>query len=400
MNFSDILKIVNKKITTKSSCLFIIFSFLTFVVLYSCLTIINISSDYKKTVSNSYLGRTYVIDSLNDEQIDVLNKQKEVEILSSIRYLNSKSVNTPTFINKGVINLKPLLNENDIKINKGRNIRNNNEIVCPTFFYPYDLYIFDNSNVQKKYNRKLVVNDIVNYKKIILENDDGKEYTFDIVGAYNNNPLEEINTCYVTKNDFEKFKDNIDYCSENDNGDEECFEYSSYFVRVKSNNKIDNLKKIFEYNNISFSQYFVFDEAILNNLTQLPIFISFSLIIITVIILSFWLKKKNINNQTSIALYKALGFSNKDIRNINLFELLVLFFISISIASFVYFIIYTIFSNIYLIDFIYNNYYIKIPLVEIIIVTFIIILYAVIVDYILLKHKLKSSVNILYNEGE
>lgn len=399
MKKSDILKIIKNKITTKKSCLFIIFSFITLIILYACVTIINISSDYKNVVSKSYIGRTLII---NSNELEKIKKIKEIEIVDSVRYLNSKNIETISFVKgkeNGTINLKPILNDNDIIMEKGRKVAKQGEIICPSFFYPYELYNFNNNVATKNYEKNLVVDNIMKYNNLILLDEDGNTKSFKIVGSYKNNPLEEINTCYITKEDFEYYKDNIDYCSENNDGIEECYEYNTSFVRIKEKENIEKVTKELDELGVSYFKYFSYNENVLNSLTNLPVIIATIIFMLIVIIIYIWLKKKSIYDQEMIALYKTIGFREKYIKQIFLYEIFILQIISVFVSLFTYIIIYNNFNNKYLIEFIYNNYYIKIPVFQILTIIVLIVTYTIIMYNFILNKINKTSINRLYREG-
>jgi hypothetical protein len=361
----------------------------------------NISYDFKKTYYTSTVGRTLIVNSLSESELELLSNIDEIEIIDNIKYLDGTELRSSMFDhgnNKASILLMPLLNENDVTIDVGRSLKNENEIICPSLFYPNDIYTSEYDEIENIYNRKYAIKNIISYENITFDMNDN--ITFKVVGQYKNNPLETINTCYISKSDYDKIANDFVTCSSNEDGTEECQVNNSMFIRVKLYDDLEKVENILDSNNIIYRIYYTIDEGTLQSLTYIPMFISMIVIIILMVILMFWIRKKNINNQESTALYMLLGFKNKDIKKIVSLETLTLLIISIILSSIVYFIIYKLYTEIYLIEFIYNNYYIKIPYILIGILTIFIIIYIILLDLIYLKKSTKTSINILYKDGD
>ena len=166
-----------------------------------------------------------------------IKKIDHVEVVDSEKYRFEISVDA-VFENRNVdIELKSMLDGNELQIVKGNNLKSDGEIVCPinSFFVDSDADIEEES--YKKY--------LVDGKRLIGKNivliSDKEEYVFDFVGTFDNVVMDDIGTCYVSKNDYDKFKDNCANIS-----DDICNEYSLYMVRVDDYNYLESVENDLE----------------------------------------------------------------------------------------------------------------------------------------------------------
>lgn len=110
-------------------------------------------------------------------------------------------------------------------------------MICPTNFI-----FLDNDIVEENFNYKdylLSDKEILN-RRITLKNDDNgiEEYEFKIVGIFKDIPKDTLGSCYISIEDFDKLKSDIEYCS-----DDECYEYSSEIVIVDDYENIEYVEK-------------------------------------------------------------------------------------------------------------------------------------------------------------
>lgn len=330
MNLKNRLWILKFRFFEKRNIILLIVLSFTFLAILTTLTFFYITNytTHNELSSPSYLNlHVYVEDQVVSDEII-----KEIEDIDHVIYATNLISSRTVFesANQESIVLKPLLDEKEIKIKKGRNLENNLEAICPNEFYPYDFSDTLNPNKYIKGNKVV--------GKIITINNQ----TFKIVGTYDAKKIRNsANECYISKNDFKKLPNIID----------------TQIVTVKVDKTTNQPKVAEEISKLGFKEI----ERNNNNTNYLLMYTSL-LISLVVLIISFtliyiFIKKKIRYRLTTYGILKVSGYKNKEIFKIDLLENIIVNTICFLISVFIFIIIYTlIINNITIFDeMIYNN---------------------------------------------
>ena len=378
MSFKDQFFIVRNRLFEKKNIILLIVLTIIFLILITCLTIIQFSINNKNEISNLADGRTYKIvhevvdDDVNntlrdvdfdDEQIEKIKNLEHVDLVVNEKYYLESRIEVSAFdkgSEKGVLTLKALLNKDDIKIKTGTNLENKYELVCSDIFYPHefedriysDLFIPSNEFLDKEI-------------KVISSNEDldEKEITLKIVGSYENKYMGWIGSYDEYGNLIEK----------------EYNEYTDYFVVIDSKENIPFVLEKLREMNMEYYPYFYTDYSFLYSLFLVPLFIGFVVIILTFSILYSFISKKNTSRLNNIGILKAIGYDEKDIIGLNFKENVILIIASYIISLLIYFIVLNYLTYTFLAEITYNNFILNVPylLIIILLILFIFIIYLI-----------------------
>lgn len=377
-----------------------------FLILITCLTIIQLSIDNKKEILNSVDERTYKIvhkvidDDVNhkiidvefsEEQIDSVKNIEHVEAVVNEKYQAGSRIKVSTFDEgneDGIIYLKVLFNYDDIKLKSGEALENKYELVCSNIFYPHE---FDN----QIYSNLFVPSDkfIGKTIKVTSSNEDlnEKEITLKIVGSYQNKYMETANTCYTDIETYDeissKYKGWFESYDENGNLIEiEYIKNYDYFVVIDSKDNVSFVLEELKNLNFEFYPYSYNDFTFLNSLFMIPLFVSAVVITLTFFILYNFISKKNMNRLNNVGILKAIGYDEKDIISLNFKENVILVIISFIISLFIFFVVLNYLTYTLLAEITYNSAVLDVPYI-LIIILFILFIYIV---YLIIKLNFKK----------
>ena len=399
MSFKDQFFIVRNRLFEKKNIILLIVLTIIFLILITCLTVIQFSINNKNEISNLADGRTYKIvhevvdDDINhtlrdveftEEQIEKIKNLEHVDLVVNEKYYLESRIEVSTFdkgSEKGVLTLKALLNKDDIKIKTGTNLENRYELVCSDIFYPYefedriysDLFIPSNEFLDKEI-------------KVISSNEDlyEKEITLKIVGSYENKYMETANTCYTDMETYDQITSKYmgwigSYDEYGNLIEKEYNEYTDYFVVIDSKENIPFVLEKLREMNMEYYPYFYTDYSFLYSLFLVPLFIGLVVIILTFSILYSFISKKNTSRLNNIGILKAIGYDEKDIIGLNFKENVILIIASYIISLLIYFIVLNYLTYTFLAEITYNNFILNVPylLIIILLILFIFIIYLI-----------------------
>lgn len=401
MKIFDQFFILKRHFVKKENVVIISVLALIFIAIFTCLTMINFATFFRTSMIKSRDSLILFIDKTDDEEkMELLNNIDHIISVENKKYAIGVEVFAPQFDNasknknedmEGIIQLKPLLNASDVKIEKGENLKKNGDIICSSNLYPYSLYV---GETYDGYEIKMYKSLIRDSKKLIgqtinLINNEDIEYKFNIVGSFYNNLLEESNVCYISKEDFDLFKSNYEVCS-----DEECYEYHSLMLRIDEYKNIDEVEK--KLKDIGFipTRYYTFDDESLDTLTYIPLFISSIIIIISITIIYNFFRKKSVNNQYQHAILRSIGYTKSNILSISIIEGLIIYLICLIISIIGYLIGYNIVTYFYLDQISYINFYVPIPWFYILLFSIFILGYI----FLVIREFVKRNLNLYIDE--
>lgn len=396
MKYKDQFFIIKDRLFETKNIVLLIIMTIIFIIIYSCLTIIDVSIENKKEILNSEDSRTYIVYP-KENQIELIKNLEHIEIMTSNKYKHSRSFETSSFDNnseKGFIRIKALLKENDIKIKKGTKISSKYELVCSNTFYPYEY--------DKKIYKDLFLSSKEILKKtleIVSQNEDlnNKKINLTTVGTYENKYMEEINTCYTSVETFDEISSK--YSSFSESYDEygnliysTPNEYEDYILIVDSKENINNVTNYLTQNKITFDKYLILNPETLDMLYAIPLFIGIIIIIITLSILNSFISKKLNNKIHNIGILKSIGYEDKAITYLNINENIIIILISSLISLIIYYLTLSNLKYSLLSEITYNNYIFKIPFISIAILILVFILIVIMIVKSKLNKILKLSI--------
>lgn len=245
------------------------------------------------------------------------------------------------------------LDNYNIKVNSGRLIENNGEIICSSSFAPlgYVSDAKDIKNITNKINNNLDINYNKKYYPIKGEEKIIKTYnkSFNLVGTYDiKQDLNYYNVCYISTDDYNEIKKNSLPIWESDEqqiNNEKIKSRNAYLI-VNDYKNVNKILKILidkGYDAVVDSELDMELYYLIQNILKYVCLGSIILSIITIYLFIKSIIKENINN---IKLYKLLGYDNKLIKNIFKYQYYILTFIAFVLNLFLTPIIKKLFINI------------------------------------------------------
>ena len=216
-------------------------------------------------------------------------------------------------------------------IKKGKGIDNEMEgvMVCPIAFYPnYNPLEIDKSNI-------INGNDILNNKyKVYFYNyvlDKNKRpvenellnYEFEVIGLYDNTEtLDDNGVCYISAKDLNRIIDSQKI--ENEKNSNISIDHSIDVV-VDDINNVINVENELENNGFEvLGTISSFDIQTINIIRMVIIVVLFISISSSFIITTLYIRKKMINEQKTIAIFRTSGYLKKNITAIYVLQTLIL----------------------------------------------------------------------------
>ena len=405
LNLKDKCFFIKSNLFKKKNILLSIILVLFILILLLCFNLIYFVIDYKNTNFEKNVDmRTLLVYGDENSDYSKINDIAHVIYNDSTKFYNGFSAEISEFDVEdltGYVNFFPLHYSNEIEVIEGRNIKNNNEAVCPVNFYPHSVYESEQSTTIKIYPNYYLKKDKILGRTFIIpsNNENNSDINVEIVGLYSTKSnLKSINTCYISLNDYAKLASPYSaiITSTYPDGTEETeyVEHKGNMVIVDDYKNVSKVKD--EIIKMDFSVYeaMYLEEETLSFMIIVPLLISIIVIILSLNIIYSFISKKIKYRLHSYGILKALGYSKKAIISIDLLENVLVFLISFIISFIIYLIAYIILMNTILVEFTYESVMIKIPFLYII--PFIIVFIGMII--LICKIKLNKTLKVSTNE--
>lgn len=395
-----------RKILQKRNIVMMIILMFLLLISFFGLTITWTIFNYKNNLINkNYEYRTLTInqneDDINDDILKV-GSIENVTFVGSTKYLNGSIVKVKDFDVddlKGSIQIFPLISGRNIKSSYDENTLEEGKIICPKKFYPHSLALSsdaDNFDMGIVYSKVLNGFDYIG-KKVEIKSESGEQnYQFEIVGTYNQNEsLNSINTCLVNIKDYDKLASpysGIGYGVDNEGNEiEDYYEYEGLMVLV---DKLDNISKVksklieLGYN---VENYFVLDNQSIFIYIYIPLLICLIVLIVCINIIYNFIVKKTKEKLRVYGIQSAVGFENKLILNLDIWENIIVYGISFIFSFVIYYIVLQILIRTLLYEFVYNSVSIVVPVMLISVYFGVLLLFIVFVNRRLVTNILKRN---------
>lgn len=397
---------LKRKIFQKRNIVMIIILMFLLIIYFFGLTITMTIFNYKNNLVNkNYEYRTLTInqkeENINDDILKV-GSIEDVTFVGSTKYLNGSIVKVKDFDVddlKGTIQIFPLIPGRNIKSSYDEDTLEEGKIICPKKFYPHSLALnsdADNFDMGIVYSNVLNGEDYIGKKVEIKSESDEQNYQFEIVGTYNQNEsLNSINTCLVNIKDYDKLASpysGIGYGVDNEGNEiEDYYEYEGLMVLV---DKLDNLSKVksklieLGYN---VENYFVLDNQSIFIYIYIPLLICLIVLIVCINIIYNFIVKKTKEKLRVYGIQSAVGFENKLILNLDIWENIIVYGISFIFSFVIYYIVLQILIRTLLYEFVYNSVSIVVPVMLISVYFGVLLLFIVFVNRRLVTNILKRN---------
>ena len=395
-----------RKILQKRNIVMMIILMFLLLISFFGLTITWTIFNYKNNLINkNYEYRTLTINQKEENINDDISKVGSIEnvaFVGSTKYLNGSIVKVKDFDVddlKGSIQIFPLIPGRNIKSSYDENTLEEGKIICPKKFYPHSLALnsdADNFDMGIVYSKVLNGFDYIG-KKVEIKSESGEQnYQFEIVGTYNQNEsLNSINTCLVSIKDYDKLASpysGIGYGVDNE-GNEivDYYEYEGLMVLV---DKLDNISKVksklieLGYN---VENYFVLDNQSIFIYIYIPLLICLIVLIVCINIIYNFIVKKTKEKLKVYGIQSAVGFDNKLILNLDIWENIIVYGISFIFSFVIYYIVLQILIRTLLYEFVYNSVSIVVPVMLISVYFGVLLLFIVFVNRRLVTNILKRN---------
>ena len=395
-----------RKILQKRNIVMMIILMFLLLISFFGLTITWTIFNYKNNLINkNYEYRTLTINQNEDNINDDISKVSSIEnvaFVGSTKYLNGSIVKVKDFDVddlRGSIQIFPLIPGRNIKSSYDENTLEEGKIICPKKFYPHSLALSsdaDNFDMGIVYSKVLNGSDYIG-KKVDIKSESGEQnYQFEIVGTYNQNEsLNSINTCLVNIKDYDKLASpysGIGYGVDNEGNEiEDYYEYEGLMVLV---DKLDNLSKVksklieLGYN---VENYFVLDNQSIFIYIYIPLLICLIVLIVCINIIYNFIVKKTKEKLKVYGIQSAVGFDNKLILNLDIWENIIVYGISFIFSFVIYYIVLHILTRTLLYEFVYNSISIDVPVMLISVFFGVLLLFIVFVNKRLVTNILKRN---------
>lgn len=395
-----------RKILQKRNIVMMVILMFLLLISFFGLTITWTIFNYKNNLINkNYEYRTLTInqneDDINDDILKV-GSIENVTFVGSTKYLNGSIVKVKDFDVddlKGSIQIFPLISGRNIKSSYDENTLEEGKIICPKKFYPHSLALSsdaDNFDMGIVYSKVLNGFDYIG-KKVEIKSESGEQnYQFEIVGTYNQNEsLNSINTCLVNIKDYDKLASpysGIGYGVDNEGNEiEDYYEYEGLMVLV---DKLDNISKVksklieLGYN---VENYFVLDNQSIFIYIYIPLLICLIVLIVCINIIYNFIVKKTKEKLRVYGIQSAVGFENKLILNLDIWENIIVYGISFIFSFVIYYIVLQILIRTLLYEFVYNSVSVVVPVLFISMYFGVLLLFIVYVNRRLVTNILKRN---------
>lgn len=209
------------------------------------------------------------------------------------------------------------------EIVRGSSLKNESEIVCPQ---RASYNNFDNL----RYDELIDMNKRIGSNITLYFQSDNNEVIkkdFKLVGTYNADYSYSYNDCYIMQSEYEDITNTL----KNKEYDDKTY-VNLFNIYVNSYKNVDEINNYLNQHNITTSIVTIDDSFLNYSLLLAFLLLIIMTIILTIILIKFY-KSYYQEEYYNIALYKALGYDDKSICKIIYFEIEIILFVALIVAS-------------------------------------------------------------------
>lgn len=373
----DEKKYIKRQLKRPSNKIYLLIYIVIFIIIFTCstaiLTFIQFGIYYKSTMYD-LLSFNVISDEENYEgleKIDHIDKIMEAEEYGETFYRNGDKE----------FNLLSVFDIDDISIYEGRNIENDNEMICNKDFYPFDTYEKDYFYMNK--SKIIKSKDLIGETfSIASDNEDDKNiYDIKVVGTYKNGKIHgSMDTCFVKPELLSKIRGKCaGYESGHDilgNATYKCIPFKGKAIRIDKKENIDYVLSELRKQGYRYYQYNETDTSILDTYFFGTTFAIIIVFFISIVILDTYLKKKIDFRKNQYGILKTIGYDEEKIVSMELKESTSLLVISSILSIIIFSIGLIILRENFLHEFEFEGFPVRLPILLILIITLLIIVLA------------------------
>ena len=416
MKGNSLNEISLKHLFKKDNTLFIIIITILILIIYVLLTITNVVIEYYyNTNKYNFLARTLIVEKEDktEKELDSISNINHVVVNVSDKYYNSFYTNIYEKEHSSLA-INSIINQDDLKIVKGRSPKNINEIVIPIKFCPYDVFHIKKENfmdgndlIGKTFTVKSdksvtydMNHDDPKYEEMM---DNREKVTLTVVGTYDSTiNLVESNVAYTSTQTIDGLKSQYNggqgFTDSNGNSTFYNNEYVDRMIRVDSYKNLEYVKNELTKQNFSFNEVLSINLLEFLTILLVPLVVSIILLVVAFNLIKNFIKKKLNNRHTNLGILKAIGYTNKQIKKIEFTENIFITIFCIVFAFIIYSAIYLIVTKNFLTMLDYYSCPVNMPLLLIGILILLLMIFIKIINNKVISKILKKNVMELIKE--
>lgn len=349
MNFKDTFYLawMNIKSSKFKSIIFMLIISL-FFILIACFSSGSktISSFATQLLNKDFHHKIISINVQNNDRAQTINKLQQLDLSkitkiysSNYDLFKSVDINDETININGNIELYGKYDGINYTLDSGRDIKNENEAVCSSNFYPGNLSGLSNQKQMFNMKEKLGIEINVTYEKIFVAKDGKVEVlnTYNLplkmVGTFDwEKDLTGYNVCYVNGTTFDKVLNNSKTIYEDSKIEEKRFSNLGILALVDKYENMDKVMTQLTEKGFDVSPYYKLDISPLLVIEKVVNYLMLFIFISSLLIVYKFVKNTYKENEDKIKLYQRIGYKNKIVRKIFILQYILLAFISFIIT--------------------------------------------------------------------
>lgn len=328
MSNKDALYIAHKRLTLKHNIFLLLLLIFVIIIMFlgisvytfyvkSINRIINYDVDYR---------RISIIDTSISQKVDVklINNIPYIVAYYSTKYMGDYYVDEIFLFKEknhpGEISLEPVITNKDLLTTKGLKLdpKASGYAVCPQEFYPSS----EVETGEVNYLRMLKGRDFLG-KTFMVDN-----LTFEVIDTYDSNiNIRNKNTCFISFKDYQTLTDR-----------RRPDETEGFILQIDDIQNVETVINYLNEHNVKYEPIFtlLYDE--INSIKVISLGVTVISLVVALVVSMMIIFKKNNYNEKYYLLLKSLGYMDSDIKKISMFELVMIFFLSLIIGFILFYI--------------------------------------------------------------
>ena len=348
------------------------------IILLSFMVYSFYTKGFSDAVNTNTDFRRFMIDNIDNE--DEALKLKNVEHVTNV--YNAKYMGTYSAFNvqqfsinglSGTINLKPIINSDDIitthNFDFGKN--NNGYVVCPQKIYPNDRNAEETIDFLKILNGENYINQDLTMDGMTFKFVD----TFDSDKYFSNK-----DECYISFDDYKTLVDKNDMVN-----------LKSYNIQIDSVKNIKLVLSELDSLGYKYSPIYEIEYSMINNIQNITLKLILITVLISIIFIYLIIIKKIKHEKSFCYLLNSLGYSKKIILKINNIILIFNYLIAAIIGFIVFLLIYFILRYAFFSGMLLGSNGFHIPFEQFIIIFMILLFYILILNSVYIYKIMKRE---------
>ncbi len=257
-------------------------------------------------------------------QIELMENIPHIEAYYSTKYMGYYYVDDISLFKEknhtGEISLEPVITSKDLLTSKNLELspETSGYAVCPKEFYPSS----ETETGEVNYLRMLKGSDFLSKTFMV----DG--INFEVTDTYDSNlNVRNKNTCFISFKDYKTLMDK-----------RRPEEIEGFVLQIDDAKNVEEVVNYLKENNIKYNRTLTLTYDEINPIKAISLGVTVISLVVALIVSMVIILKKNNYNEKYYLLLKSLGYMDSDIKKISMFELVMVFFISLIIGFILFYI--------------------------------------------------------------